>query len=146
MNCNEFEVMLADELGGELGVAERAAFETHLAECPRCRVEHGSLHRAVGELKLLPAAEGVGVQRVGDQLVLSRTTTRRMTMRWHGMLRYAALIVLAFAAGYASRGTGDAPMDRGTGHLRNAVAFQFARNPARSGLGNCLAAMYDPRR
>jgi hypothetical protein len=37
MNCEEFEVLLADFLDGTLGAPERAALEGHMAGCMGCR-------------------------------------------------------------------------------------------------------------
>jgi anti-sigma factor RsiW len=36
MNCREFTEFLHEYLFGNLGAAERAEFEKHLAECPWC--------------------------------------------------------------------------------------------------------------
>ncbi len=37
MNCAEAESLIAEALAGELGEADRAALEEHLADCPACR-------------------------------------------------------------------------------------------------------------
>ncbi|HXJ35425.1 MAG TPA: zf-HC2 domain-containing protein [Candidatus Eisenbacteria bacterium] len=36
MTCREFTDFLADYLDGDLGLAERGAFDAHLARCPDC--------------------------------------------------------------------------------------------------------------
>jgi anti-sigma factor RsiW len=39
MNCEEFEMLMADALGDELSPNDRPVFEAHLAECDCCRQE-----------------------------------------------------------------------------------------------------------
>jgi hypothetical protein len=36
MNCAEVEILLCDYVDGTLAASERAAVESHLAECPKC--------------------------------------------------------------------------------------------------------------
>jgi anti-sigma factor RsiW len=36
VTCRDFADFLSEYVAGELGVAERAEFEAHLAECPAC--------------------------------------------------------------------------------------------------------------
>lgn len=160
MNCEEFELLLADELGGELADSDRAAFETHLASCANCRREHGSLEGAVGRLHSLPAAPSVRVERMGDRLILTSLVPVRgiRPVNWsRGLLRYAAGIALAFLAGYLVHGV---TLSSGTGavlpslvtsavspgrDLQSAVAMQFSKNPGRSDLAKGLLAVYQSR-
>jgi len=162
MNCEEFELLLADELGGELADSNRAAFEDHVASCAACRREHESLVGAVGRLQSLPTAPGVRVERMGDRLLLTPSPTasghRSWSMRWsRGLLRYAAGVAIAFLAGYFARGAAS-PHATGVGppgivstaalpgrDLQSAVATQFSRNPGRSDLAKGLLAMYQSR-
>ena len=159
MNCEDFEMLLADALGGELSVGDRPAFEGHIAECSRCRAEYESMSGAVRSLKALPDPQPVTVRRQGGRLILSESSPRRMMRFSHGLLRYAASVLIAFTAGYALRAaltprTGvsdravielaDAGSKRDT--LQVAIAGAHLRNPARSDLAKCLSAMYDNRR
>ena len=57
MKCDDFELMLADALGGELSEADRPAFEGHLAECAACRRDYESALATVSRLRNLPAAD-----------------------------------------------------------------------------------------
>lgn len=162
MNCEEFELLLADELGGELGDADRAAFDGHLTSCATCRGENESLAGAVGRLQSLPAAPGMRVERLGDRLILTpskaMSASSMTSARWtRGLLSYAAGVALAFLAGYFVHGvaspgaTAVAPPRHvstatSPGHdLQSAVAMQFSRNPGRSDLAKGLLAMYQSR-
>ncbi len=161
MNCQEFEMMLAEALGDELREGDRQAFDAHAAECARCRSEFASLRRTVTTLQMLPAAQGVRLERVGDQLILSTAACGlhppSPLTRWFGALvRYAACVVLAFAAGYslhperigpALNWGPRAPRVVSTGSrsdsLQAALTGAYGRNPTRSDLAKCLIAMYD---
>ncbi len=162
MNCEEFELLLADELGGELDAADRTALEVHAASCAACRRERESLAGAVATLRALPSAPGVRVERMGDRLVLTPTTAasarprRPVNWSWR-LLRYAAGVAFAFLAGYlfhalnspittvsVPRGVASTNLLPGR-DLQSAVAAQFARNPGRSDLANGLLAMYHPQ-
>ena len=158
MNCNEFEQLLADALGGELKESDRAAFEDHLSRCDACRKEHDSLRGAVQRIESLPAARGVSVRRVGDQLILTTADApgagTSTLLRWsRGFMRYAASVLIAFAAGYAVHGMKPAtpginrPSTEPAAYtVQSALAFQFSRNPERSDLAKGLIAMYDAGR
>ena len=190
MNCEDFQMLLADALGGELSDADRPAFEVHIAACPRCRAEYESMSGAVRSLQALPEPHPVSVRRVGDRLILGvhpdtlgvhpdtplhlrgrgqgegiprRTLSEssRGAATWfsHGLLRYAASVLIAFSAGYGLR-AGLTPRDDASGRpvalvvsdsskrnsLEGAIAGAHLRNPARSDLAKCLIAMYDVRR
>ena len=159
MKCEDFQMLLADALGGELSDADRPAFQTHLAQCARCRAEYESMSGAVRSLQALPEPRPVSVRRVGGRLILSESPPRTLTLFSHGLLRYAASVLIAFTAGYALR-AGLTPRDAtsGTGvvqvadagskrdSLQVAIAGAHLRNPGRSDLAKCLMAMYDVRR
>ena len=70
MKCEDFQMLLADALGGELSDADRPAFEAHTAQCPRCRAEYESMSGAVRSLQALPEPQPVSVRRIGDNLIL----------------------------------------------------------------------------
>jgi hypothetical protein len=107
MNCERFESLLADALGDELSAPNRPAFEEHLRTCEHCRGEYDSSSSALSAMRSLPAPSIVSVDVGGsDGVPFSRvawTTKKRVTLRWSAALRYAATIVIAFAAGYFYR-------------------------------------------
>jgi len=160
MNCEDFQLLLADALGGELSDAQLAGIEAHVTECPQCRREYESMREAVRSLQSLPEPQPIRVRRVGGRLILSESSRGAMTSFSSGLLRYAAGLLLAFTAGYGLRaglrprgappsGSGvvqvaDAGSKRET--LQGAIAGAHLRNPARSDLAKCLSAMYDTRR
>lgn len=159
MNCEDFQLLLADALGGELSDTQRPAFETHIAQCSPCRREYESMRETVCSLLSLPVAQQVSVRRVGGRLILSESSRGTMTAFSYGLLRYAAGLMIAFTAGYALRAiltprevashdgvvqVVSAGSKRGT--LQGAIAGAHLRNPARSDLAKCLSAMYDTRR
>ena len=159
MNCEDFQMLLADTLGDELSDAQRPGFEAHIAECSQCRREYESMSGAVRSLQSLPEPQPVRVRRVGGRLILGESSHGMMTSLSYRLLRYAAGLVIAFTAGYALRAAltprGAAPRDgvvqvadagskRDT--LQVAIAGAHLRNPARSDLAKCLSAMYDTRR
>lgn len=159
MNCEDFQMLLADALGGELSDDQRPGFETHIAQCSQCRREYESMSGAVRSLQALPQPQPVRVRRVGRRLILSESSRAAMTSFSFGLFRYAAGLMIAFTAGYALRATltprNDAPRDgvvqvAGAGSKRDtlqlAIAGAHLRNPARSDLAKCLSAMYDTRR
>ena len=159
MNCEDFQMLLADALGGELSDAQRPGFEAHITQCSECRHEYESMSGTVSSLQLLPEPQPVSVRRVGGRLILSESRHWAMSEYSYGLLRYAASVLIAFTAGYALRAAlaprdaathegmvqvADAESKRGT--LQGAIAGAHLRNPARSDLAKCLSAMYDTRR
>lgn len=159
MKCEDFQLLLADALGGELSDAQRPGFEAHIAECSQCRREYESMRETVCSLLSLPEPQPIRVRRVGGRLILSQSSRGAMTAFSYGLLRYAASVLIAFTAGYALRAAltppDAAPRDgvvqvvsagskRDT--LQVAIAGAHLRNPARSDLAKCLSAMYDTRR
>ncbi len=158
MNCKDFQLLLADALGGELSEADRPGFDGHLRQCPRCRGEFESMSAAVRSLQALPDPQPVSVRRVGGRLILSESSHGSLGSFSRGMLRYAAGLLIAFTAGYALR-AGLTPREAGSGGtvvqvaeagsgkdtLQGAIAGAHLRNPARSNLAKCLIAMYERR-
>ena len=159
MNCEDFQMLLAESLGGELSDAQRPAFEAHIAECSQCRREYESMRETVCSLLSLPDPQPVRVRRVGGRLILGESSRGAMAAFSYGLLRYAAGLLIAFTAGYALRAAltprdaaprvgvvqvADAGSKRDT--LQFAIAGAHLRNPARSDLAKCLSAMYDTRR
>jgi len=155
MNCEDFKMLLADALGGELSSTDRPAFEAHVAQCSQCRREYESMSGTVRSLQSLPEPQPVSVRRVGSRLILSESSRGSMAALTRGLLRYAAGLLIAFTAGYALR-AGLSPRDGAMTHvadagtkrdtLQSAIAGAHLRNPGRSDLAKCLIAMYDGRR
>lgn len=166
MNCDDFEMLMADALGDELAEGDRAAFESHLATCETCRREYESLTRTVDAARTLAGPRRVCVQRDGQRLVIqpaesdAHTPSRgsvRAAVRNGGLLRFAASILVAFTAGYAVHAglmmAGDARPEQQITQIENvappsvrgSLALAHARNPSRSGLAKCLATITRPR-
>ena len=165
MNCEDFEILMADALGDELSPADRPAFEVHLAECATCREEFDSNQKALGTMRALPGPRRVNVRREGNRLVIeepraanSSTVTRRQ--RWltalaaRGVFRYAASVLIAFTAGYAVHAgmmaadkAGQQPVTRleksppADGSFQHVLLSTHARKPSTSDLAKCLIAM-----
>lgn len=162
MNCEDFEMLMADALGDELAESDRVQFEAHLAACETCRRECESLKRTVDATRTLAGPRKVRVQRDGDRLVIQpEDTPARSVLHgpvsavWRGgrLLRFAASVLIAFTAGYAVHAglmmTDDATrepqivqVDRASPpSVRGSLVSAHARNPSRSGLANCLATI-----
>jgi anti-sigma factor RsiW len=65
MNCREFTEFLHEYLFGDLPAAERAAFESHLAECPWC-VAYLENYRRTIELEQAAFADGADAPPPAD--------------------------------------------------------------------------------
>ena len=166
MNCEDFELLLAEALGDELAPGDRPRFEAHLAKCDKCRLEYETASATVATIRELPGPTGVTVRREGARLVIQdRPQRASFTARWvsSGVLRYAASILIAFAAGYGLHAGTSAPgtarpedrtvqvdhgeADRGSaGNLQRALVSTHVRNPKRSDLAKCLIAMAKTKR
>jgi hypothetical protein len=57
MKCDKALELFADYWAGSLDSAEKAQFESHLAECPQCREEFESLNRLWTDLAGIPTEE-----------------------------------------------------------------------------------------
>lgn len=164
MNCTDFEALLADALGDELCAADRPVFEAHLAECQKCRREYETALRTVTTMRGLPGPVRTTVRREGDRLVIDDRPSHGQRVPWWfrgSVFRYAASILIAFAAGYAVHaglmmtevGRPVGPLvqeDQGVesqtspSSLQRALVHTHVRNPARSDLAKCLIAMAKP--
>ncbi len=176
MNREMFERLLAEALGNELSSANLAAFEACLADHPEWQHEYRAAIKTLRVLAELDAPRQVEVRRSGDTLVIapqqgSRHPTATVARSnplggWH---RYAAVILIAFTAGYALHGAllvkeaarppqafvAGKPQDHTTPiatpnrkaesrhveSFRDAVIHAHRRKPSRSGLATCLIAM-----
>ena len=84
---------LAAYLGGEMSEDDRRRFEAAMGENPALADEVRGLRRALEAMRSL------------DDRTVSEAPRPRVVVKWGGaVLRYAAIIGLAFAAGYFLRG------------------------------------------
>lgn len=163
MNCERFMDVLADALGNELPPTMQAEYDTHMASCAACRRESESMHETLSTLRHLPPAPEVSIRRLDGSLVLGRSTDLRRSARprWDAMFRYAAIILLAFLAGFAiRRGPEVSP---GVPHVkegssppppparvdeyvtfRTALAGAHHKNPSSQRLTKLLMALHSP--
>ena len=117
MNDEKFEKLLADYLAGELEEQQAAAFRAELEsnEQRRKRAHEFQAAAAALEANLLSDEEArrrteslnlqeIATRGAGGALGLSSRPTRFRYRRLNAVLRYAAVIVLAFGAGFVVRG------------------------------------------
>ncbi|MCG8405266.1 MAG: zf-HC2 domain-containing protein [Phycisphaerales bacterium] len=164
MNCQEFETLLSDALGGELAERDRPVFETHLAECERCRLEYETSRAAVQSMRELPGPARVAVSREGDRLVIGPVSQSGAQLRQsftQNLLRYAASVLIAFAAGYlvhAARSSGESPemvaqgpkehghaetqLERPRESLRVTLAHTCGRGRSRAAIVSCMSTLF----
>ena len=57
MNCRHFEMLIQKYHDGELGAAERAEYQSHLASCPSCLELDAHFAAVFGALDGIPLAE-----------------------------------------------------------------------------------------
>ena len=145
MNPDEARDLLVDYLGGEMDRSQRERFEEHLTNDPALAAEVEGLRRALAAMRSLddPAA-GPAV----------REAAPRPRHGWtSALMRYAAIIVLAFGAGYLANSATTGPNEGGLpGIVRpvqneaprdweTRVAIAYAQQPGRSGLARSLVAL-----
>lgn len=157
MSCADYEQLLAEALGDELSAADAVRLDEHLRECAACRQEFAQGTAAVAALRRLPRAEHVP-ERALDRGAGFRTggqVGRSAGVRWmQPALRYAAVVIMAFTAGYAWKGRtsppGQAadvsdmvvdPPSRGAKSFESALARAYRQNPAGSDLAKCMSAL-----
>jgi anti-sigma factor RsiW len=96
MNRQEMNDLLADYLGHELSPSDRARFERSMAADAEFAEEVAEMQRALAAMRSLEApAELVGTE--------PRTALRFRPSQAATLLRYAAIVLFAFVAGYAAR-------------------------------------------
>ena len=94
MNHDELKAMLADYLGNELDVERKNEFEAALANDPELNAEVKGLQETLQTLRTLD-----------DPTELSTVAPRaERLLKVPGLLRYAAVVALAFVGGYFARG------------------------------------------
>ena len=104
MNCKDFESLMADALGGELAARDRPAFDAHLKTCERCRSDLESALAALERMRSLPGPDPAVELRSAAERPSPRRPPAPVPNATHwqlgGLLRYAASVLIAFAAGY----------------------------------------------
>ena len=96
--CPELEPLLVDRAAGELGEADTARLERHLAGCPGCRAEADAVSLALSLAALPPAsaAERAAAGQ-GAREALSRHRAGRRQRRFAGRVALAVAASAAFA-------------------------------------------------
>ena len=158
MICTDFEPLLADALGGELTAADGPKFYAHIAACASCRTAYQEGSSAVSVLRSLPGPQRVALETDTAIGAADAAKTGRPRAA-NALLRYAASVLVAFAAGYALSGVRTpSPQDRTTaqrpsqkgladgGSFRIALARVHQRNPSRSDLAKGMITLFGARR
>jgi len=109
MNEAERDELLAGYLGGELTSQDGARFESMLADDPELAADVAGLRRTIEAMRSLDApgsvrAAGSGRASGSGRGTMPAPVMRPLRMWWGAVVRYAAVIGLAFAAGYFMRG------------------------------------------
>ncbi len=145
MNRDQAKDLLADYLGGELDDVRRREFEAHLAGDPDLAAEVDGLRRALAAMRALDASAATPT--------LTNTSPRTKLPRALTLLRYAAIIVFAFGAGYLTRHLAKGHLDQVRSGVvqpraqepaenwETRVAVAYARQAGRSGLARSLVAL-----
>jgi len=96
--CPELEPLLLDRAAGELGEADTARLERHLAGCPGCRAEADAVSLALSLAALPPAsaAERAAAGQ-GAREALQRHRAGRSQRRFAGRMALAVAASAAFA-------------------------------------------------
>ncbi len=109
MNCRTFREQLADLVAGELDSPQRAAAHEHMQTCEQCR----ELARGLEAAAAVVEADVVSLEEAERQTAaltppkphgVRPAIVRRRYPRLSTIVRYAAVILLAFASGYSARG------------------------------------------
>jgi len=163
MTHDQAQEMLADYLGGELDESQKQQFEAYLTGDPALAAEVDSLRRTLAAMRAID--EPVTAPVPWDGTPPARTDDPRAsgaddrTVWKHGrmavLLRYAAIIVFAFGAGFlanaGARGPGvttpssvvePAPKNQDRARQwETRIAVAYAKQPGRSGLARSLVAL-----
>ena len=122
MNCQQLEPHLPDLLGGELSPELGLACAAHLADCSGCRARVEALQNVQALLRdAATGAERFPLRAIGGISQSARTAPSSIARPMFVVLRYAAVIVLAFLAGFATRAPGK-PVGGATGTSAVAAA------------------------
>lgn len=82
--CSEFEILLIERAAGELGEADRAAVERHVAECPGCQAEARALGEVLRTVALPP--------RSAEERTAVASLSRRTLDAWRRRQRLGSLL------------------------------------------------------
>lgn len=143
MNREELRRWMADYLGGEMSKAERERFEHGMERHPDILADVRELSAALDAMRSL----AIDPEPAGRPVIASSTVGQ---IRGR-VLRYAAMIALAFFLGYIVRGleaprpasTPSAPLDVrpvDVSPLEARYAVQYLSDESRIGLGRSLIA------
>src|SRR2546423_1685664 len=95
MSCSQWEQKLALYAGGDLAFSEAPGVESHLRECPDCRIFLDRMNQSLALLQTddldLPAVEA-----------MHRRTMLALQPASHRYWRYAAAAAVVMLSGYAS--------------------------------------------
>ena len=162
MEHDRAQDMLADYLGGELDEAQARQFEAHLTENPALAAEVDSLRGTLAAMRALdePAAtpaprDAAPLVKTDEPPALPRVDNRAPWRRMSGVLRYAAVVVFAFGAGYLANAVNRGPdtstparvvepapeAPDGAGLWEARVRVAYAEQHGRSGLARSLIAL-----
>ncbi len=169
MKCEEFEMMIAESLGSELAESDRPALEAHLAECPRCREELRAAEGLLLTMRSIPGPTGQEVfggrpESIGSSDPRFQESSAWILRKSVPLLRYAAIILAAFGAGYFVRSTNVSMERDGVDHAATvdsiarkarpdpdgnemrtfeaALSGAYRRNPGGSDLAKCMRALF----
>jgi anti-sigma factor RsiW len=95
--CTGFRALLLDRLTDDVGPADAARLEAHLAGCPACRAEGEALGTALTMASLPPASEPERAALTGLAESV-RLEQRRAELGLRPPLRYAAALLAVAAA------------------------------------------------
>ncbi len=153
MNCAELHDLLADYLAGEASADTVAAVREHLAVCPACRDQVAGLQAAAAVLESgLPTVEQAetAVACLGIPSPSRSARDARRGALWPA-LRYAAVIVVSFTAGFlarldvpsgpASRQVADGPTPSRPTTVSQSLAERLATHPQGDRFSQALLAI-----
>jgi len=145
MNPDEIKDLLADYLGDELSPSDRQRFEQYLTSDPDFAAEVEALRRTLSAMRSLEVP--------GQWSAPGVTAARTGVARGAILLRYAAVILLAFTGGFLVRGqsgTGSEPAPPSVVEperparqhdWQTRFASAYAENAGKSGLARSLVAL-----
>lgn len=163
-DCARFIEQLADTLGNPSPAEPSPELVEHLAACRDCRRVYDDARAGLAALRELPEPAELTIHIGDDRVVVPLPrSTRRSAPRFAALARYAAVILLAFSAGFLARSwaptTGPAgddrsvtrlvdtrPADSPSDSLRTALMQAHRRNPGTSDLAKLLMAVAPARR
>jgi len=139
MTRDELKAMLADYLGDELAPEQRQQFEAALNDDPEFAVEVDGLKQTLQTIRSLD--EPVVTKVTHDEAARPAIKT--------SLLRYAAVLVLAFIGGYLARGPQTTMQSQTTQQDKSSsvsdwqlkFAKRYSEHPSDSSLARSLVAL-----